>query len=57
MLNWKGIVFKVKLSYFFAEIVQQFLLKNYGQRFVQCTEGSDQDDPQEKEMQKSKMVV
>ena len=27
------------------------------QRFVTCTGGSDQDHPQEKEMQKGKMVV
>ena len=32
-------------------------LKNYGWRFVTCTGGSDQDHPQEKEMQKSKMIV
>ena len=30
-------------------------MKNYGQKFV--TRGSDQDHPQEKEMQKGKMVV
>jgi len=32
-------------------------LKNYGQRFVTCTGGRGQDHPQEKEMQKGKMVV
>ena len=33
-------------------------LKNYGWRFVTLyTGGSDQDHPQEKEMQKGKMVV
>ena len=32
-------------------------LKNYGQRFVTLKGGSDQDHPQEKEMQKGKMVV
>ena len=32
-------------------------LKNYGQRFMTCTGGSDQDHPQEKQMQKGKMVV
>ena len=32
-------------------------LKNYGQRFVTLKGGSDQDHPQEKEMQKSKMAV
>ena len=32
-------------------------LKNYGQRFMTCTEDRDQDHPQEKEMQKSKMAV
>ena len=31
-------------------------LKNYGQRFVTFTGGRDQDHPQEKEMQKGKMV-
>ena len=30
---------------------------NYGQRFVPCTGDRDQDDPHEKEMQKSKMAV
>ena len=32
-------------------------LMNYGQRFVTCTGDRDQDHPQEKEMQKSKMAV
>ena len=32
-------------------------LKNYGQRFMTLTGGRDQDHPQEKEMQKSKMAV
>ena len=32
-------------------------LMNYGQRFVTLYRDSDQDHPQEKEMQKSKMVV
>ena len=32
-------------------------LKNYGRRFMRYTGGSDQDHPQEKEMQKGKMVV
>ena len=32
-------------------------LKNYGWSFVTCAGGSDQDHPQEKEMQKSKMAV
>jgi len=35
-------------------------LRNYGQRFMilwHCTGGSDQDHPQEKEMQKGEMVV
>ena len=31
-------------------------LKNYGWRFVTCTRGSDQNYPQEKEMQKGKML-
>ena len=31
--------------------------KNYGRRFMNCTGGGDQDHPQEKEMQKGKMVV
>ena len=32
-------------------------LKNYGQRLVTYTGGSDRDHPQEKEMEKGKMVV
>ena len=32
-------------------------LKNYGWRFMTLNRGSDQDHPQEKEMQKDKMVV
>ena len=32
-------------------------LKNYEWRFMTCTGGSDQDQSQEKEMQKGKMVV
>ena len=32
-------------------------LKSYGQRFLNCTGGSDQDYPQEKEMQKGKSAV
>ena len=32
-------------------------LKNYGQRFVTLTGGSVQNHPQEKEMQKGKMVI
>ena len=32
-------------------------LKNYGQRFEHSIGGSDHDHPQEKEMQKGKMVV
>ena len=32
-------------------------LKNYGQRFVTLYKGCDQNHPQEKEMQKGKMVV
>ena len=32
-------------------------LKNYGRRFMNCTGGSDQAHPQEKEMQKGKMAV
>ena len=32
-------------------------LKNYGWRLLHCKRGSDQDHPQEKEMQKGKMVV
>ena len=32
-------------------------LKNYRWRFVTCIVGSDQDQPQDKEMQKGKMVV
>ena len=35
----------------------QEYMKNYGWRFVHCTGGSDQENPQEKEMQKGKMVV
>ena len=31
--------------------------KNYGQRFINCTGGSDKDHLQEKEMQKGKMLV
>ena len=30
-------------------------LKDYGRRFTHCTGGSDQNHPQEKEMQKGKM--
>ena len=32
-------------------------LKNYGRGFMTLYRGSDQDHPQEKEMQKGKMVV
>ena len=32
-------------------------LKNYGWRFKHCTGGSDQDHPQEKQMQKGKMAL
>ena len=32
-------------------------LMNYGQRFVTFTGERDQDQPQEKELEKSKMVV
>ena len=33
-------------------------LKNYGQRFIRgCTGGGDQNHPQEKEMQKGRIVV
>ena len=32
-------------------------LKNFGRRFTTLYRGSDQDHPQEKEMQKGKMVV
>ena len=32
-------------------------LKNYGCRFIHCTGGSEKDHPQEKEMQKGRMVV
>ena len=32
-------------------------LKNYGWRFLTGTAGSDQNHPQEKEMQKGKMIV
>ena len=32
-------------------------LMNYGRRFVNCTGDRNQDHPQEKEMQKSKMAV
>ena len=32
-------------------------LMNYGRRFVHCTGDGEQDHPQEKEMQKGKMVV
>ena len=32
-------------------------LKNYGQRFLTLYRSRDQDHPQEKEMQKGKMVV
>ena len=32
-------------------------LKNYGWRFMNCIGGRDQDHPQEKEIQKGKMVV
>ena len=32
-------------------------LKNYGWRFMTLNRGSDQDHPQEKEMQKDKMIA
>ena len=32
-------------------------LKNYGQRFLTLYRSRDQDHPQEKEMQKAKLVV
>ena len=47
----------MKVTNRFKELDLIECLKNYGWRFMTLYRGSDQDHPQEKEMQKGKMVV
>ena len=46
---------EVKNSFKGLDLIES--LKNYGRRFVTLYRSSDQDHPQEKEMQRGKMVV
>ena len=48
---------KVRNRFKGLDLCDRQCLKNYGRRFMTFTGGSDQDHPQEKEMQKGKMVV
>ena len=56
-LNQMPYNFTVEVTNRFKGLDMIECLKNYGQRFMTCTGGSDQDHPQEKQMQKGKMVV
>ena len=56
-LNQMPYNFTVEVTNRFEGLDMIECLKNYGQRFMTCTGGSDQDHPQEKQMQKGKMVV
>ena len=52
-----SVTYRVKVTNRFKGLDLIECLKNYGQRFLNCTGGSDQDRPQEKEVQKGKLVV
>ena len=56
-LNQISYDYRVKVTNRFKGLDLIECLKNYGQRFLNCTGGSDQDRPQEKEVQKGKLVV
>ena len=49
--------YTVEVTYRFKGLDLIECLKNYGQRFMILYRRNDQDHPQEKEMQKGKMVV
>ena len=49
--------YTVEVTNRFKELDLIECLKNYEWRFVTCTRVTDQNYPQEKEMQKSKMIV
>ena len=49
--------YTVEVTNRFKELDMIKCLKNYGQRFLTLYRSRDQDHPQEKEMQKAKLVV
>ena len=56
-LNQISYDYRVKVTNRFKALDRTECLKNCRQNSLQCTGGSDKGHPQEKEMQKGKMVV